>query len=60
MLGDGYVLRIGHRRRLACRAEHEDAVGAALELIVDQTVERREVDLAVVLERSDQGHDRSG
>ena len=58
-LGHGVVLGVGHRRRLARRAEHEDAVGVILQVEVDQAVERGEVDLPILIERGDERDDRA-
>ena len=60
--GLGYleVLLVGHRGGLARGPQHQDAVRAALEVEVHQALERPKVNGAILVERRDQRHDRSG
>ena len=60
--GLGYleVLLVGHRGRLSRGAQHQNAIGPVLKMEVDQALERPKVNGAILVERRDQRHDRSG
>ena len=59
-LRDRDVLCVCHGRRLARRAQHEDAIRAIRHLELQDLVERGIVDRAVLIERGDQGDDGAG